>query len=71
MRVQRNTRNEKKRRRRRMRRRRERQTDITRAYKKALTTGYRRLNLVVNLGNEVAIPLNFPFNQNHSSYGRD
>lgn len=57
--------------RRRRRRRRGQQTHITRAYKKELTTGYRRLNLVVNLGNEVAIPLNFPFNQNHSSYGRD
>lgn len=53
------------------RRRRGQQTDITRAYKKELTTGYRRLNPVVDLGNEVAIPLNFPFNQNHSSYGRD
>lgn len=32
---------------------------------------YRRLNLVVNLGNEVAVFPNFPFNQNHRSYGRN
>lgn len=32
---------------------------------------YRRLNLVVNLGNEVALFPNFLFNQNHRSYGRN
>lgn len=32
---------------------------------------YRRLNLVVNLGNEVAVFPNFLFNQNHRSYGRN
>ena len=32
---------------------------------------YRRLNLAVNLGNEVAVFPNFPFNQNHRSYGRN
>lgn len=47
------------------------QTDITRAYNKALTTSYRALNPVVYLGNEVGIPLNSPFNQNLSSYGKD
>lgn len=32
---------------------------------------YSRLNLVVNLGNEVAVFPNFLFNQNHRSYGRN